>query len=70
MLHDVVLFGSFLVWAVVLFAVSRRRDRRNGTAYPPGTVKSTVITVVAGIVLWALFAFWAHSFLFGVNPMA
>lgn len=70
MLHDVVLFGSFFVWAVVLFAVSRRRDRRNGTIYPPGTVKGTVITVVAGIVLWALFAFWAHNFLFGVNPMA
>ena len=70
MLHDVVLFGAFLVWAVVLFAASRRRDKRNGTVYPPGTVKATVITVVAGIVLWALFAFWLHSALFGVNPMA
>ena len=27
-LAAVVLFGSFLVWAVVLFAASRRRDRR------------------------------------------
>ena len=70
MLYDVILFGSFLVWAVVLFAASRRRDRRNGTVYPPGTVKATVITVVAGIVLWALFAFWLHAALFGVNPMA
>lgn len=70
MLHDVVLFGSFFVWAVVLFAVSRRRDRRNGTVYPPGTMKGTVITVVAGIVFWALFAFWLHNWLFGVNPMA
>lgn len=70
MLHDVVLFGSFFVWAVVLFAVSRRRDRRNGTVYPPGTVKGTVITVVAGVVLWALFALWLHNWLFGVNPMA
>jgi uncharacterized membrane protein len=70
MLHDVVLFGSFFIWAVVLFAVSRRRDRRNGTVYPPGTVKGTVITVVAGVVLWALFAFWLHNWLFGVNPMA
>lgn len=70
MLHDVVLFGAFLVWAVVLFAVSRRRDRRNGTVYPPGTMKGTVIAVVAGIVLWLLFAFWLHSWLFGVNPMA
>ena len=27
-LADVLLFGSFLVWAIVLFAASRRRDRR------------------------------------------
>lgn len=70
MLHDVVLFGSFLVWAIVLYAASRRRDRRNGTVYPPGTLKGTVITVVAGLMLWVLFAFWLHSLLFGVNPMA
>ncbi|RUL69684.1 NnrU family protein [Dyella choica] len=70
MLHDVVLFGAFLLWAVVLFAASRRRDRRLGTVYPAGTVKATVITVVAGVVLWALFAFWLHNALFGVNPMA
>ncbi|GLQ91889.1 NnrU family protein [Dyella acidisoli] len=70
MLHDVVLFGAFFVWSVVLFAASRRRDRLNGTAYPPGTVKGTVIAVVAGIVLWTLFAFGLHNFLFGVNPMA
>ncbi|RDS80269.1 NnrU family protein [Dyella monticola] len=70
MLHDVLLFGSFLLWAIVLFAVSRRRDRRNGTVYPPGTVKGTVIVIVAGFVLWALFAFWLHYALFGVNPLA
>jgi uncharacterized membrane protein len=70
MLHDVLLFGAFLLWSVVLFAASRRRDRRLGTVYPPGGVKGTVIVVAAGIVLWALFAFWLHSLLFGVNPMA
>lgn len=70
MQYDVVLFGAFLLWAVVLFVASRRRDRRLGTVYPPGTVKPTVIAVVAGIVLWTLFAFWLHNWLFGVNPMA
>lgn len=69
MQYDVVLFGAFLLWAVVLFAASRRRDRRLGTVYPPGTVKGTVITVVAGIALWALLAFWLHEWLFGVNPL-
>lgn len=70
MQYDVVLFGAFLLWAVALFAASRRRDRRLGTVYPPGALKPTVIAVVAGIVLWALFAFWLHNWLFGVNPMA
>jgi uncharacterized membrane protein len=69
MLHDVVLFGAFLLWAVALFAASRRRDRREGTVYPPGTLKGTVITVVAGVVAWALFAFWLHALLIGVKPV-
>jgi len=69
MLHDVVLFGAFLLWAVVLFAASRRRDRREGTAYPPGTAKNTAITVVIGVVAWAIFAFWLHALLIGVKPV-
>jgi len=69
MLHDVVLFGAFLLWAVVLFAASRRRDRREGTAYPPGTAKNTAITVVIGVVVWAIFAFWLHALLIGVKPV-
>lgn len=68
-LHDVVLFGSFLIWAVVLFIVSRRRDRRLGVRYPSGTVGGDAIAVVAGIGAWALFAFWAHAYLIGVNPI-
>jgi uncharacterized membrane protein len=70
MLHDVVLFGSFLVWSVALFASARRRDRREGTVYAPGTVRGNVVVGVAGVVLWALFAFWLHVVLIGVNPFA
>ncbi|MEW9622627.1 NnrU family protein [Rhodanobacter geophilus] len=69
MLHDVVLFGAFLLWAVLLFAASRRRDRREGTVYPPGTPKDTIITVVIGVVAWAVFAFWLHALLIGVKPV-
>ena len=65
---DVVLFGSFLVWAVFSFRAARRRDRAAGTVYPPGTVAGTATAVVIGLALWALFAFWAHGFLFGVRP--
>jgi uncharacterized membrane protein len=67
-LADVVLFGSFLVWAVFSFRAARRRDRAAGTVYPPGTASGTAITVVVGIVAWAVVAFWAHGLLFGVRP--
>jgi uncharacterized membrane protein len=69
MLHDVVLFGAFLLWAIVLFVVSRRRDRRAGTVYPGGTLRGSVLTVVIGVVAWALFARWLHLWLIGVSPM-
>ncbi len=67
-LHDVVLFGAFLAWAVALFVVSRRRDRREGVVYPAGTLAGDLIAVVAGIVAWAAFAFWAHRHWIGVSP--
>jgi uncharacterized membrane protein len=54
----------------VLYATSRARDRRTGTAYPAGTIKGDVLIVVVGVVLWALFAFWLHTVLIGVNPMS
>jgi uncharacterized membrane protein len=67
-LADVVLFGSFLVWAAFSFRAARQRDRAAGTVYPAGTMSATAITVAAGIAFWALFAFWAHGYLFGVRP--
>lgn len=67
-LHDVVLFGGFLAWAIVLFVVSRRRDRREGVSYPRGSIAGDVISVVIGIGAWAAFAFWAHARWIGVYP--
>lgn len=68
-LASVVLFGSFLVWAVVLFAASRKRDRREQTVYAPGTAGATALVVVAGVVSWAVFTFWLHRVLIGVSPL-
>ncbi len=67
-LADVVLFGAFLVWAVFSFRAARQRDRAAGTVYPAGTAAATAITVAVGIAAWAVFAFWAHGYLFGVRP--
>jgi uncharacterized membrane protein len=67
-LADLLLFGSFLVWAVLDFRSSRQRDRAGNVAYPAGTLGGTLGAVVGGLVAWAVFAFWAHGFLFGVTP--
>lgn len=68
MLADLLLFGGFLLWAVLAFRAARRRDQAAGTTYPPGTAQGLVITLLAGLVLWTVFAFWLHGVLFGVSP--
>lgn len=67
-LADLVLFGAFLGWAVVCFIAARKRDRAAGAQYPAGTRGGTVATVAAGMLAWAVFAFWLHGPLIGVRP--
>ena len=67
-LADVLLFGSFLAWSVLSFSAARRRDRAAGTRYPAGTMAGTLATVAVGGAAWALFAFWLHGWLIGVQP--
>ena len=67
-LADTVLFSGFLIWSVLLFAASRKRDRRENIVYAPGNAKATAITVVVGVIAWALFAFWLHRVVIGVSP--
>jgi uncharacterized membrane protein len=68
MLHDVLLFGAFLIWAVAGFAVSRRRDRLAGVVYPAGTAFGDVLSIAIGIAAWAVFAFFLHARWIGVAP--
>lgn len=68
-LADLLLFGSFLAWAIVDFISARRRDRASGKVYPAGSIARTIITLVVGVVAWAAFAFWAHGAWIGVRPM-
>lgn len=68
MLAHMVLFGSFLVWAVLSFRAARKRDRVGQVVYAPGRAGPTVVTVLLGVALWAGFAFWAHGAWIGVRP--
>lgn len=68
-LGHLVLFGSFLAWAVLDFIAARKRDRRNPSATRPATkLSATVLTVVVGVVGWLVFAFWLHGLLIGIKP--
>ena len=68
-LADVLLFGSFLIWAVASFVSSRKRDRANGTTYPAGTTTSTVRTVILGTIIWLVFMMYLHVRWIGVSPL-
>lgn len=65
-LADVMLFGSFLVWAIVVFRGARRRP---APATAPGTLAGTAGAVLLGVALWAFFAFWAHAAWLGIAPL-
>lgn len=69
-LADLLLFGGFLVWAVLCFRAARARDRAAGTVYPAGTAAGTAITVAVGLGAWMVFAMWLHGPLIGVRPLA
>lgn len=67
-LADVLLFGGFLVWAVLNFRAARQRDRAALLSVPAGRLGPTLVAVGVGLVAWAAFAFWAHAVLIGVRP--
>ena len=65
---DVLLFGAFLVWALLSYRAARQRDRIAHTVYPPGNAVWTAMTVAIGLVAWSVFAFFLHGPLIGVRP--
>jgi uncharacterized membrane protein len=68
-LADVLLFGSFLLWAITDRISLKGREPRP----IPGVAESKandVIVVVIGLALYAAFAFMLHERLFGIRPFA
>jgi uncharacterized membrane protein len=69
MLHDVVLFGAFLAWAVADRISLKRRTQPPVPAAPRGKIND-VIAVVGGLGLYVWFVMHGHAWLFGVAPVA
>ena len=68
MLHDVLLFGGFLAWAV-LDRISAGKRPQPAASGAPGPIRNDVIAVVAGLVLYAIFVAWGHTRLIGIALM-
>ncbi len=67
-LADVLLFGSFLIWAVAAFISSRRRDRASGIVRQAMGIRYDAAAIATGVVLWFVFAVYLHGWLFGIRP--
>jgi len=67
MLADVLLFGSFLAWAVADRISFKRRVVRPIRTAPPGKMND-VIAVVGGLAIYVMFVMGLHARLFGVSP--
>lgn len=67
-LADLLLFGGFLAWAVVLYIVLRRRDRAAGKLAAAPVLTRDIAVVVIGLVAWLVFVKWLHLWLIGRVP--
>ena len=66
-LADVILFGSFLAWAVLDRISMKRRTPRTRPELPKSAANDA-IAVVGGLGLYALFALYLHVRWIGVAP--
>lgn len=64
-----VLFGAFLVWAVLSFRAARQRDRLAGMGPDTGSTGATGVAVALGVAAWLAFTLYLHGLLIGVRPL-
>ena len=67
MLADVILFGAFLIWAVVDRISMKKRSSRL-VHHLPRALMNDVIIVVLGLGFYGVFAMYLHQRLIGIAP--
>ncbi len=68
MLADVLLFGAFLIWAVV-DRISMKHRTQRPLPGPPASRINDIIALVGGLALYVAFVLWLHAWLIGVSPI-
>ncbi|RVE99196.1 NnrU family protein [Sinorhizobium meliloti] len=67
---SVLLFGSFLAWAVILRISLKRRERAGEKVLPVfKSARNDVLAVAIGLVAFVLFVWKLHELLIGVQPV-
>ncbi len=77
-LADLLLFGAFLLWSVLIYRASRARDRANlqkiksedASSEPVAKMSATLTACVLGTLLWAGITFYLHAMVVGVSPLS
>ena len=64
---EIILFGSFLLWAGIVRYSLKNRPKRTLPQLPDSKLND-IIAVVAGLALYAVFALHLHVILIGVRP--
>jgi uncharacterized membrane protein len=67
-LHDVLLFGAFLAWAVADRISLKRRPARP-TPAAPASKFNDISAIVLGLILYVAFVQWLHVEWIGVAPL-
>lgn len=68
-LGSILLFGSFLVWAVIARIAAKRRGDA-GAALVPGWTKGDMIAVVGGLAVYLAIVLYLHRVVIGVPVLS
>lgn len=67
---SVILFGSFLAWAVIMRISMKRRQRAGEQVLPVfRSGSSDILAIIIGVVAYGLFVWKLHEWLIGVAPI-
>lgn len=64
--RDLLLFGSFLIFAIVDILVVNRRNMGKQAQVVKPTWRGNALAIAIGLSVFSIFAFWLHVAMFGV----
>lgn len=67
---DLLLFGSFLAYAVITRISLKRREVAGLISIPSGPIRNDMIALVVGVVAYVIFVAKLHVILIGVAPFS